>query len=96
MKILWTRPALRHLSEARAYVAVDNPRAAERQIQRIELSANRLRAFPMMGRQGVRAGTRELPIPDTPYMLVYRAKEEAIEVLAVLHGARNWKSRITG
>jgi toxin ParE1/3/4 len=57
----------------------------------IEASANHLRAFPMIGRVGRRAGTRELPIPATPYMLVYRVKEEGVQILAVLHGARNYK-----
>lgn len=95
MKVLWAQAALRHLSEAHEYIAIDNPPAAERQIERIELCANRLRRFPMMGRSGQRAGTREFPVPGTPYTLVYRVKEESVQILAVLHGARNWKSGIT-
>ena len=91
MKLLWTRVALRQLSEAREYIEIDNPAAAARQIDTIELSANRLRAFPMMGRMGVRSGTREFPVPVTPYMLVYRVIDDAVQILAVLHGARNWK-----
>ena len=91
MKLLWTRVALRHLSEAREYIEIDNPAAAARQIDTIELSANRLRAFPMMGRMGVRSGTREFPVPGTPYILVYRVIDDAVQILAVLHGARNWK-----
>lgn len=91
MKLLWTRVALRQLSEAREYIEIDNPAAAARQIDTIELSANRLRAFPMMGRMGVRSGTREFPVPGTPYILVYRVIDDAVQILAVLHGARNWK-----
>jgi toxin ParE1/3/4 len=92
MKVLWAQAALRHLSEAREYIAIDNPPAAERQIEKIELCANRLRRFPMMGRSGQRAGTSEFPVPGTPYTLVYRLKDESVEIVAVLHGARNWKS----
>lgn len=92
MKVLWTRSALRHLSAAREYIAIDNPPAAERQIDRIERSANRLSEFPMLGRQGMRAGTREFPVPGTPYILVYRVREETVQILTVLHGARNWKA----
>jgi toxin ParE1/3/4 len=91
LKILWTAAALRHLSEAREYIEIDNPAAATRQIEIIETSVNHLRAFPMMGRSGRLAGTRELPIPATPYIVVYRVKEKSVQVLAVLHGARNWK-----
>lgn len=89
--VLWTPAALRHLSEAREYIEIDDPAAAARQIERIELSVHQLRSFPMMGRGGMRAGTREFAVPGTPYILVYRVKEDAIQVLAVLHGARNWK-----
>jgi toxin ParE1/3/4 len=89
--VLWTRVAQRHLSEAREYIEVDDPEAAARQIEKIELSVNQLRSFPMMGRSGMRAGTREFAVPGTPYILVYRVEEETVQVLAVLHGARNWK-----
>ena len=95
MTVLWTRVALRHLAEAREYIEIDDPAAAARQIERIELSVNQLRSFPMMGRAGMRAGTREFAVPGTPYILVYRVKENAIQVVAVLHGARNWKAAET-
>lgn len=92
MKVVWTRPALRHLAEAREYIAIDNPSAAARQIERIEKCVHQLTAFPMMGRAGMRAGTREFPIPGTPYILVYRLAGEKVQILALLHGARNWKT----
>jgi toxin ParE1/3/4 len=95
VKLVWTQPALRHLSAAREYISIDNPAAANRQIERIELTVNRLKAFPMMGRVGIQAGTREFPVPGTPYILVYRVRDERLRILAVLHGARNWKSRPT-
>ena len=91
MKIDWTVPALQHIREAREYIEIDNPTAATRQIDRIEAAVNLLRAFPMMGRAGRRAGTRELPVPGTPYILVYRVKQESVQMLAVLHGSRDWQ-----
>jgi toxin ParE1/3/4 len=92
VKVLWTPAALRHLSEVREYIEIDSPEAAERPIERVQLSVNRLKAFPMMGRSGMRSGTREFPVPGTPYILVYRIKEETLQILAALHGARNWES----
>lgn len=94
MKLVWTRPALRNLSEAREYIAIDNPAAANRQVERIELAVNRLKVFPMMGRVGIHAGTREFPVPGTPYILVYRVRDERLRILAVLHGSKNWKRAI--
>lgn len=92
MTVQWTQPALQHLREAREYIEIDNPTAAARQIDLIQAAVNQLRAFPMMGRAGRRGGTRELPVPGTPYIMVYRVKETAVQVLAVLHGARNWQA----
>jgi toxin ParE1/3/4 len=91
LKLLWSLAALRHLREAHEYIKFDNPSAAARQIELIEANVNHLRAFPMIGRTGRRAGTRELPISDTPYIVVYRLKEESVQILAVLHGSRSWK-----
>ncbi|MFZ0632396.1 MAG: type II toxin-antitoxin system RelE/ParE family toxin [Acidobacteriaceae bacterium] len=91
VRVLWTRVALRHLSEARDFITIDSPAAANRQIQRIEHCVNRLRTFPMMGRKRIRPGTREFAVPATPYLLVYRFREDDLQILAVLHGARNWK-----
>ena len=92
MKVVWTRPALRHLREAREYIAIDNPAAAADQIERIEKSVSKLVVFPMMGRKGMRASTREFPIPGTPYIVIYRVAKDKLQILAVLHGACNWKS----
>ncbi len=93
MKVVWTRPALRQLGEAREYIAIDNPEAASRQIDLIEKSVSQLAIFPMMGRTGMRAGTREFPVTGTPYILVYRIAKSSLQILTVLHGARNWKAQ---
>ncbi len=91
MKIIWTRPALRQLADAREYIEVDNPRAASRLIHHIEISVNRLRMFPLLGRPGFRDNTRELVITDTPYIVVYRADADAVYIFAVCHSATDWK-----
>jgi toxin ParE1/3/4 len=90
VKIAWTLPALQHIREAREYIEIDNPAAAARQIDLLEAAVNHLRVFPMMGRVGMRPGTRELPVAGTPYIVVYRVKKSDVQILAVLHGARNW------
>lgn len=46
-------------------------------------------ANPALGRPGRVAGTRELVLPKTPYVVAYRIME-AVEILAVMHGAREW------
>jgi len=90
MILRWTTPARRDLIAILDCIADDNPAAALAVIDRIEESAHRLPEFPLSGREGSLAKTRELPIPGLPYLLVYRVRGASIEILRVLHGARQW------
>jgi toxin ParE1/3/4 len=71
------------------YIALDNPRAARSVRRAIAAAALRLKTFPRSGRLGHREGTRELIVPDVPFMLVYEVTDDTLVVLAVLHGARD-------
>lgn len=46
-----------------------------------------------MGRPGRVSGTREWVVSGTPYLLVYRERGDALEVLHVWHEAQDWMSR---
>lgn len=43
-----------------------------------------------MGRKGRLEETRELVIVDTPYIVVYRVKDDKVEILRVLHSAQKF------
>ena len=40
------------------------------------------------------AGTRELVVPDTPYVIPYRLRGDRLEVIAVFHGPQKWPKRM--
>ena len=90
MRLRFTRRALRHLTEARTYIAAHDPGAANRVIARIGEAIDGLLLHPERGRPGRLGGTRELVITGTPYLVPYRLNGEVIEILAILHGARAW------
>jgi len=90
MNLTWTTPAENDLTDILDYIAEDSPSAALGTIDRIEGVALRLIDFPLSGREGSVPGTRELPIPGLPFILVYRVREASVEILRVLHGARQW------
>jgi toxin ParE1/3/4 len=94
MKVRWTEPALLHLHEAYDYIQLDKPSAAARMAERIEATAEHLRLFPQMGRPSKRPKTRELPVPGTPFVLVYRVSSDSLEILALYHGAQNWQDQL--
>jgi toxin ParE1/3/4 len=94
VKVRWTSPALQQLRDARRYVEAENPSAADRIGRRIEEAVNRLAFFPDMGRVGRRAGTRELAVSGTNFVVAYRVTAESIDILAVIHGARQWPENL--
>jgi addiction module RelE/StbE family toxin len=86
--IRWTPTALRDLESLHEYVAEDSLPAAAATVERILSGIEALSRHPDMGRKGRVPGTRELMI--TPYILVYRTKGTALEVVAIIHSARRW------
>ena len=90
MKITWTARAVRDLRAVRQYIAQDNPRAAQEVAAAILESVERLVDFPASGRPGRLPHTRELVVPGTPFVIPYRVEAGAVEILAVIHGARRW------
>lgn len=90
MQVRWTRPALRDVEDIEDYIAQDSPAAAYRVARMlIERAGSNLSKSPYMGRDGRVRGTRELVFADLPYIVVYRITD-AVEILAVVHSARNW------
>ena len=90
MRVVWTRPALRDLEAIGDHIARNNRRAADRVVKRIRDRTPDLAQYPLLGRTGRVAGTRELVIPDTRFIAVYRVGDDQVEMLAVFHAARRW------
>jgi len=53
-----------------------------------------LKKNPALGRAGRVAGTRELVVAGTPYVVPYRVRGEAVEILRVFHAARRWPEKL--
>jgi toxin ParE1/3/4 len=94
MIVEWSPQAIADLAALRATIAEDNPAAAQRVALHIIRNVEELLAAnPSIGRSGRVSGTRELVIPQTPYIVSYRVRNNRIEVLRVYHGARKWPER---
>ncbi len=90
MKIKWLRQALRNLEQAHLYIIKDDPEAARQLILRIQSAVSQLAEFPFMGRVGRVETTREIVISNTSYIIIYRVKEESVEILRILHSSRKY------
>ena len=91
---VWSPEAIDDLAALRAYIAKDDPIAAQRVALRIVESVEMLLSEnPDVGRPGRVPGTRELVISRTPFIVPYRVRGQRIQVLRVYHGARRWPER---
>jgi toxin ParE1/3/4 len=84
-----SRPAQRDLLEILEFIARDNPVAALEQIESIEEKCQVLADRPDMGfpRDELLPGLRVWPVGR--YLIFFRQKNEDIEVVRVLHSARD-------
>lgn len=94
MRIVWSPKAIRQLVALRDYIAEDSPQNAALVARRILAAVNLVGTRPDLGRPGRVAGTRELVVPDTPYVVPYRVRAGRLELLAVFHGRQKWRSRL--
>ena len=90
MTARWTRAALSDLATIHAHITADNATAADALRDRaIGFVETVLAVQPGIGRPGRVEGTREAVIHPN-YIMVYREKEGAVEILAVRHAAQRW------
>jgi toxin ParE1/3/4 len=94
MKVIWSRRAIRHLVHLRKYIGRDSEQNAALVASRILKAVDLLQTHPGMGRPGRVIGTRELVVPDTPYVIPYRCRRERLELIAVLHGRQKWPTKL--
>jgi toxin ParE1/3/4 len=92
MLVRWSPAAADDLQQISEYIRADDPDAAPRVAKRIYDRAAALGIHPYQGRHGRVAGTRELPLPPLPFIVVYRILEgaAAVEIVNVIHGAQRW------
>jgi toxin ParE1/3/4 len=88
VNIRWFRRAEADLDALFSYVARDSLAIAESEVKRVTDAVAGLMKHPELGRPGRVAGTRELVVK--PYIVAYRVKLSAIQILRVLHSARAW------
>lgn len=92
MRVTYLSLAVLDLASIRAYIAADDPAAAQRVGKRLSSIINGLAKLPNLGKPGRVFGTLELVTPKigkTVYVVVYRIKAERIEILRVLPGMRD-------
>ena len=94
--------ARRDLAEIAAYIAFDNPSAADRFLIAAEDAFDKLARMPGMGALHEFSEPKLKDLRSWPitrfrnYLIFYRQTENAIEVVRVLHGARDIRRLLGG
>lgn len=86
-KLAWTERALRDLRDIDAYIAADDPAAAERWIGKLLSAAERAAKFPHSGhvvREKGREDVRQILVRS--YRIVYLVREKQVDILTVFEG----------
>jgi plasmid stabilization system protein ParE len=78
----------------REHIAKDSDRNAAAVAGRILEAVDLLQTHPEIGRPGRLVGTRELVVPDTPYVIPYRVRLERLQPIAVFHGRQKWPAKM--
>jgi toxin ParE1/3/4 len=90
MIVHWTETAERHLDAIFRYISQDSAEYAVRTVDRVTRRSMQVSQFPRSGRKVPefdRDDVRE--VVEGPYRLIYRIQPKQIDVIAVLHGARD-------
>jgi toxin ParE1/3/4 len=89
MKLVFRPEAEADLADIYDHIAADSPARAKRFVALLRERCGALRQHPRMGRtrDELRPGLRSLPVER--YLVIYRVREGAVEVAAVIHGSRD-------
>jgi toxin ParE1/3/4 len=88
-RLIWTEPALSDLDEIAEYIALDNPDAAKKLVQKVFQKLERLEQHPQSGRKPPelkKTSYREVIV--APCRIFYRADKKDIYILYVMRGER--------
>ena len=89
MKVLWTDAAVAQLQGIHDYLAQTSPEYALRMIDRLTKRSIQIAAFPMSGRMVPEYELNEVrEVIDGRYRIIYLVEVAQVQVLAVIHGAR--------
>ena len=90
MRVIISNTAKGEIARQIAYIQSRNPDAARKQRALISHAVVCLRETPKLGKSGRVAGTRELVIADTPFLLIYTLGNNRLEILHLKHGRQQW------
>jgi toxin ParE1/3/4 len=89
MNVHWTDTAVAHLTAIHEFISQDSTVYAQRVVDRLTRRSEQIAIFPLSGRTVPEANLPQIrEIIEGPYRIIYHIKADQIDVIAVLHAAR--------
>jgi toxin ParE1/3/4 len=88
MRLRWVARALVELRAMYAYMSNDDPAAAKRTVNWIEEATRRLLIVPVSGGPGITDAVRVLAVLGAPYVVIYRVRDEIVDILGMVYTDR--------
>jgi plasmid stabilization system protein ParE len=90
MKVAWTATAQDHLDAIYSYISQDSSHYALRMVDRLTRRSQQIADAPFSGRRVPEYDLEQIrEMIEGAYRIIYYIKPDQIDVLAVIHGARN-------
>jgi addiction module RelE/StbE family toxin len=90
MNVRWAETAQEHLDAIYAYIAQNSVEYALRMIDRLTRRSQQIADTPLAGRRVPEYDVDQIrELIEEPYRIIYHIKPDQIDVIAVIHGARN-------
>lgn len=88
--------AIRDVDDIWLHIAADNPAAATRLVEGLAAGVARLADFPESGpaRPEIGAGARSVTLGN--YLVLYRVGSDCVDIVRVIHGARDISRLLDG
>ena len=89
MRVRWTENAVEHLGSIYEYIAVNSPTYGKRMVDRITRRSEQIADQPYSGRRVPEYDADDIrELIEIPYRIIYRIKQDQIDIIAVIHGAK--------
>ena len=90
MKVHWTDTAQEHLDDIYSYIAKDSPEYALRMVDRLTDRSIQIAEHAQSGRRVPECDMEQIrEVIENPYRIIYHIKPDQIDIIAVIHCARN-------
>ena len=90
MRVHWTETAQEHLDSIHAYISQNSSAYARRIVDRLTRRSQQIALFPLSGRRVPEYDLDQIrEVFEGPYRIIYYINPDQIDVLAVIHGARD-------